>query len=358
MADRETRQTRKQVKASEFDHNGPETDGNGILEGQATGSSQERPNNNNGSDNLLLQFFQQMQEQSRKKLVQQAEQNMLQQQMQQQQLAMMQQQHSDQLERLERLRLAEQDKLERHRIEERDRWEKAEQLHKVEQDRLEKQRVDEQEKMEKTRRDEQDRLLQQQRDLAEESKLRERKRRLVEKLPKLSDNDQLDTFFLRFEDQMKEAEVEEEEWPVHLRTLLTGTALAAYTRDVPDEAKRAYRTLKDALLDAVGLALFDCINSFFVQHKKYSWTWQEASRRVEFQLERIMRGCETLAEARNQMGIARLMTWCSAECASFVKLREPKTMTETAKLIGEFEKMNGDSKPRRQWSRPVEYRWV
>ena len=90
----------------------------------------------------------------------------------------------------------------------------------VEQNRLEKQRVDEQEKMEKTRRDEQDRLLQQQRDLVEESKLRERKRRLVEKLPKLSDNDQLDTFFLRFEDQMKEADVEEEKWPVHLRMYL------------------------------------------------------------------------------------------------------------------------------------------
>ena len=47
--------------------------------------------------------------------------------------------------------------------------------------------------------------------------------------------------------------------------------MASSPEDVPDEAKRDYQTLNDALLDAVGLALFDCINSFFVQHKKYSW---------------------------------------------------------------------------------------
>ena len=64
MADRETRQTRKQMKALKFDHDGHEMDGNRILEGQATRSSQNSPNNNNGSDNLLLQFFQQMQEQT------------------------------------------------------------------------------------------------------------------------------------------------------------------------------------------------------------------------------------------------------------------------------------------------------
>ena len=52
------------MKALKFDHDGHEMDGNGILEGQATRSSQDSPNNNNGSDNLLLQFFQQMQEQT------------------------------------------------------------------------------------------------------------------------------------------------------------------------------------------------------------------------------------------------------------------------------------------------------
>ena len=214
-----------------------------------------------------------------------------------------------------------------------------------EQQKLERQKADEWEWLEAIRKDEQKKFLQQQRELAEEAKQRDWKRRLVEKLPKLTDNDQLDTFLLRFEDQMREAEVEEEEWPIHLRTFLTGATLVAYTKDVPEEGKKDYWMLREALLDAVGLALHDCVNSFFFPGKKHSWSWQEAGRHIEFHL---VHGCEILAEAKSRMGISRLLTWCSLECASFVCLQEPKFMTESARLIVEFEKLNGGSRPRRQ----------
>ena len=115
----------------------------------------------------------------------------------------------------------------------------------------------------------------QQKELAEQRD-RDRKRRLVEKIPKLEINEHVNMFLCRFEDSMVEAEVEEEEWPRYLKTLLTGAPLAALTRSIPDEKKKNYQILKNALLNACGLSLLDCAFQFFSQTKKNSWTWAEA----------------------------------------------------------------------------------
>ena len=55
-----------------------------------------------------------------------------------------------------------------------------------------------------------------------------------------------------------------------------------------------------------------------------------------------------------KLGIARLLTWCSADCASFVRLRNPKTVMETTKLIQEFDHIQGEDRRQQQRSRPAE----
>ena len=234
-----------------------------------------------------------------------------------------QQQQQEHLERMERLRVDEQEKAEQHRAQELDR--------------LEKQRKDELDRLEKTRSEEHENILTQQKELVAEQRDRDRKRRLVEKIPKLEINEHVDMFLCRFEDSMVEAEVDEEEWPRHLKTLLTGAPLAALTRSIPDEKKKNYQILRNALLNACGLSLSDCAFQFFSQTKKSSWTWAEAGRRAEFQVDRIMADCDSRKESTTRMVIARQLTWCSQECASFVRLREPKTVAEATEYMNEFD---------------------
>ena len=66
----------------------------------------------------------------------------------------------------------------------------------------------------------------------------EEKWRLAEKIPKVTEADQPHTYFCRFEESMKEADIANKEWPLQL--LLTGKALSAYTHEVSEEAKENY----------------------------------------------------------------------------------------------------------------------
>ena len=78
----------------------------------------------------------------------------------------------------------------------------------------------------------------------------ERKRKIADNLTKWEDGDQPEAYLLRFEDTM--------EWPQRLRPLLTGSALTAYSRDVPEDAKESYAEFKEALLNALGLSVKQC----------------------------------------------------------------------------------------------------
>ena len=75
---------------------------------------------------------------------------------------------------------------------------------------------------------------------------------------------------------MKDAEVEEEVWDKHLVPRLTGKALAAYASDIPDNVKGQYHTLKEALLNAMGLSRRRCSEDFFHEDKPASMTWMQA----------------------------------------------------------------------------------
>ena len=78
-------------------------------------------------------------------------------------------------------------------------------------------------------------------------------------MTKWEDGDQPEAYLLRFEDTMKQAGIPQQEWPQRLRPLLTGSALTANSRDVPENAKESYPEFKEALLNALGLSVKQCI---------------------------------------------------------------------------------------------------
>ena len=70
-------------------------------------------------------------------------------------------------------------------------------------------------------------------------------------------------FLQRFKESMKEAGIEVAEWPARLRPLFSGKDLTAYFKDVPEEAKKDYEHLKEAILDAMGLSVKECRADYF-----------------------------------------------------------------------------------------------
>ena len=82
------------------------------------------------------------------------------------------------------------------------------------------------------------------------------KKKLADRMAKLEDNDQPEAYFHRYEETMKEAEIPMDEWPQHLRPLLTGKALASYSKNVPGSVKSDYYLMKEALLDSLGLTVY------------------------------------------------------------------------------------------------------
>ena len=65
----------------------------------------------------------------------------------------------------------------------------------------------------------------------------ELRRKIADNLTKWEDGDQPEAYLLRFEDTMKQAGIPQQEWPQRLRPFLTGSALTAYSRDVPEDER-------------------------------------------------------------------------------------------------------------------------
>ena len=52
----------------------------------------------------------------------------------------------------------------------------------------------------------------------------------------------------------------------------------AYSNAVPKEAKEDYYSMKEALLQALGMTSEQCKLDIWSLHKKYGETWQEVAR--------------------------------------------------------------------------------
>ena len=94
--------------------------------------------------------------------------------------------------------------------------------------------------------------------------------------------DEPEVYLLRFEDTMKQAGIPQQEWPQRLRPLLTGIALTAYSRDVPEDAKESCPESKEAPLNALGLSVKQCRLDLWNLRMTPEDPYQETARKIEF----------------------------------------------------------------------------
>ena len=134
------------------------------------------------------------------------------------------------------------------------------------------------------------RMIEKQQEFEKSRRDKTEKKRIADKIVKMEDTDQPDANFKRFEDIMKEAEIEKEEWPRRLSVLLSGKALVAYANTVPMEAKGDYNALKEALLQALGLTAEHCRLDVWTLNKRYGESWQELARRIDSMISRGTQG--------------------------------------------------------------------
>ena len=171
------------------------------------------------------------------------------------------------------------------------------------------------ERLEQKNKEDREQLLAQQKEAAAEARKRDEQRRLMDKISRFTNSDNIDAYLFTFEEVMKKAEMAEDKWPMQLEMLLTGKVLEALAQHVPVEAKNDYWALKEALLNAMGFSIVECVNAIF-QEKKPDGSWAEVSRKIQFQVERMQKGCITLAEANSRLVINRLLMWATPESAS------------------------------------------
>ena len=158
----------------------------------------------------------------------------------------------------------------------------------------------------------------------EECRDREERKKLMENMPRLTDTEQVDAYFIRFEELARNARIPQEEWANYLRPLLVGKALVAYTREVAEDDKQDYDRLKEALLMALGISIPLCEEEFFRVDKRPLQLWAEAARQVVSLLNRILQKSKTKEEIVTTMAISRLCSWVSPDCATYVRIQSPR----------------------------------
>ena len=124
------------------------------------------------------------------------------------------------------------------------RWKEEEEARRQLEEKLERERLELQFKMEERRMRHEKEMKEMYYEYEKSKQAREDKRKLADKVAKWEDADQPEAYLQRFEESMKEAGIPENEWPQQLRPLLSGKALAAYHKDVPEDARMNYQQCK------------------------------------------------------------------------------------------------------------------
>ena len=79
----------------------------------------------------------------------------------------------------------------------------------------------------------------------------------------MNDSDQPEAFLCHFEELLNKAGIPVQQWAKRLKLLLTGKALNAYARDIPEDSKGDYNRVKEALLNDLGITHTQCVEELF-----------------------------------------------------------------------------------------------
>ena len=150
---------------------------------------------------------------------------------------------------------------------------------------------------------------------------------------------------------MKEADLSVEDWPHHLQPLLTGKALSAYSKNVPEQARLNYYDIKEALLSSLGLTVEQCRNEFWVLQRKYGETWQDTARKIDSMVERMTHDCSSIKEVTDMNAMHTFYSLCPTDCVDYARLHHPKATVEAANLIYEYQPSHNRERKYKSWNR-------
>ena len=102
------------------------------------------------------------------------------------------------------------------------------------------------------------------------------------------------------------------------------------------DVKGDYNSLKEALLQALGLTAEYCRLDVWTLNKRYGESWQELARRIDSMISRGTQGYKTLEEVNNIMAMYKVLSLCPADAVNYVQVRQPKSALEAANLVQDF----------------------
>ena len=164
-------------------------------------------------------------------------------------------------------------------------------------------------------------------------KNKQQRRKLVDKIVAWKDSDHPTSYPKRFHDIMTDAGIPTAEWPSRLIPLLTGKVLSPYINNIPRPAAEACSTLKDALLNAMGLSKECCMRKYRPLQRGIAKT--RCSVECREYGEGQGKDCTTVAECIFTFNISKFLLLCSTGDAEYVRNKMPKSLLEAANIFEE-----------------------
>ena len=159
------------------------------------------------------------------------------------------------------------------------------------------------------------------------------RRKLVDKIAPWKDSDHHTFYLKRFEDVMTTTGIPTAEWPSRLLPLLTGKVISAYTNNVPRPTAEANPTLKDALLNDMGLSKECCMYNYLVLQRGIAETWQGAVWHVESMGKLLGEDCTMVAECILTFNMSKFFSLYSTWDTEYVQNKIPKSLLEVANIL-------------------------
>ena len=157
------------------------------------------------------------------------------------------------------------------------------------------------------------------------------------RLPKLTEEDDIESYLTIFERMMAGYEIEQGRWAFKLAPQLTGRAQHAFAAMDPVRASD-YKEVKAAILQRYDISEETYRRRLWAVTRKEGESYRELTTRVQDLFGKWTRQCTTMEELRELMMTEQLLNALPQDVRIWVIEREPKTVAEAGKLADTYEK--------------------
>lgn len=155
------------------------------------------------------------------------------------------------------------------------------------------------------------------------------------KLPKLTEENDIESYLTTFERMMAGYEIGQERWAYKLALQLTGQAQQVFAAMDPARASD-YKEVKAAILRRYDISEETYRRLFRAVVRKDGESYRELKTHVQDFFEKWTRKCTTVGELRELLKLEQWMNALPHDARIWVIEREPKTLAEAGKLADTY----------------------